>query len=86
MCGIAGFIDFKKTSTRVELEAMTHTLAHRGPDGSGTFFEENNAFQLGLGHRRLAVLELSELGKQPMNWLDFTIVFNGEISMKFVTN
>ena len=79
MCGIAGFIDFKKTSTRVELEAMTHTLAHRGPDGSGTFFEENNAFQLGLGHRRLAVLELSELGKQPMTWLDFTIVFNGEI-------
>ena len=79
MCGIAGFIDFKKTSSRVELEAMTHTLAHRGPDGSGTFFEENNAFQLGLGHRRLAVLELSELGKQPMNWLDFTIVFNGEI-------
>lgn len=79
MCGIAGFIDFKKTSSRVELEAMTHTLAHRGPDGSGTFFVENNAFQLGLGHRRLAVLELSELGKQPMTWLDLTIVYNGEI-------
>jgi len=79
MCGIVGFIDYNRKSSRGVLQAMTNTLAHRGPDGDGIFFNEKETFQLGLGHRRLAILELSELGKQPMSWLDLTIVFNGEI-------
>ena len=79
MCGIAGFVDYSRKSTRNDIQAMTDTLAHRGPDGDGIFFKENESFQLGFGHRRLAILELSELGKQPMTWLDITIVFNGEI-------
>lgn len=79
MCGIAGFIDFSSNSSQPVLEQMTHSLEHRGPDGFGTDFQQTSSYQLGLGHRRLAILELSELGKQPMIWKDYHIVFNGEI-------
>lgn len=79
MCGIAGFIDFNGASSEQDLEGMTHALAHRGPDGFGTFIHGTSEYKIGLGHRRLSILELSELGKQPMNWNEFTIVFNGEI-------
>lgn len=79
MCGIAGFIDFKGASSEQELEDMTHSLEHRGPDGFGTFIQGTSEYKIGFGHRRLSILELSELGKQPMSWNQFTIVFNGEI-------
>lgn len=54
---------------------MMKELQHRGPDGKGTFFDD----QIALGHTRLAILDLSERGKQPMTDGDHTIVFNGEI-------
>lgn len=79
MCGIAGFIDFSKTSSNQDLEQMTHRLEHRGPDGFGLDFQQKEHYSIGLGHRRLAILELSELGKQPMSWNHYQIVFNGEI-------
>jgi asparagine synthase (glutamine-hydrolysing) len=79
MCGIAGFIDFKGASSEQELEDMTHALEHRGPDGFGTCIQGTSEYKVGFGHRRLSILELSELGKQPMSWNQFTIVFNGEI-------
>lgn len=79
MCGITGFIDFKLNSSSAILDQMTDSLEHRGPDGRGTFFKEENDFQLGLGHRRLSIIELTELGKQPMFWENWVIVFNGEI-------
>lgn len=79
MCGITGFIDFNSASSEFDLEQMTHSLEHRGPDGFGTFIHGTAHYKIGLGHRRLSILELSELGKQPMNWNHFTIVFNGEI-------
>lgn len=79
MCGIAGFIDFSKTSSNQDLEQMTHRLEHRGPDGFGFDFQQKEHYSIGLGHRRLAILELSELGKQPMSWNHYQIVFNGEI-------
>lgn len=79
MCGITGFIDFKGASSEQELEEMTHSLEHRGPDGFGTSILGTSEYKIGLGHRRLSILELSELGKQPMEWNEFTIVFNGEI-------
>lgn len=79
MCGIAGFIDFSGRSSRETLVSMTDTMVHRGPDGSDYLFVEEPIAQLGFGHRRLAILELSELGRQPMTWNQFTIVFNGEI-------
>ena len=79
MCGIAGFIDFNGASSEPELEGMTHALEHRGPDGFGTFIHGTSSYKIGMGHRRLSILELSELGKQPMTWNEYTIVFNGEI-------
>lgn len=79
MCGIAGFIDFNGASSETDLEQMTHSLEHRGPDGFGTVIQGNSEYKIGLGHRRLSILELSALGKQPMSWNQFTIVFNGEI-------
>lgn len=80
MCGITGFIDFKQRSTEQQLVDMTNSLAHRGPDGCGTFFQENeNNCVIGLGHRRLAIIDLSENGKQPMEWNGWVITFNGEI-------
>lgn len=58
-----------------DLKLMMKELQHRGPDGRGTFIDD----QIALGHTRLAILDLSERGKQPMTDGDHTIVFNGEI-------
>lgn len=66
MCGISGFIDFSHQSSTDVLMKMTDTLYHRGPDGSGYEFFQANRFQIGLGHRRLSIIDLSETGKQPM--------------------
>jgi asparagine synthase (glutamine-hydrolysing) len=79
MCGITGYIDFQRKTTTDVLQKMTDSLEHRGPDGSGIWEYQHDHFSLGFGHRRLAIIELSELGAQPMHWQDYTIVFNGEI-------
>jgi asparagine synthase (glutamine-hydrolysing) len=79
MCGISGFIDYTKHSTSEVLVKMTDTLYHRGPDGSGYEFFQTNNYQLGFGHRRLSIIDLSEAGKQPMNFKHLWITFNGEV-------
>lgn len=79
MCGIAGFIDFNRQSSKNILETITNTLSHRGPDGFGYEFFEHSNYQLGLGHRRLSIIDLSETGKQPMQFKNFWITYNGEI-------
>ena len=79
MCGIVGFIDFKNDTSREELENMTHVLTHRGPDAYGHENIELTNCQLGLGHRRLSIIDLSEGGKQPMQYGDYWICFNGEV-------
>ena len=79
MCGIVGFIDFKKRSSEKVLSEMTQTLQHRGPDGSGTELFNGDFAQIGLGHTRLAILDFSEHGKQPMNYNSLWLCFNGEI-------
>lgn len=58
---------------------MTSTLHHRGPDGSGTIVLDNEFAQIGFGHRRLAIIDLSETGHQPMQFEHLWICFNGEI-------
>lgn len=78
MCGIAGYINRQgRAVSPLVIEAMTDVIAHRGPDGSGHFFGEGFA----LGHRRLAILDLSEDGHQPMLAPNSgcVIIFNGEI-------
>ncbi len=79
MCGISGFIDFNQKSSSVLLQEITDTLYHRGPDGSGYEFIQTHKYQIGLGHRRLSIIDLSETGKQPMQFGTVWITFNGEI-------
>src|SRR6056300_282291 len=78
MCGIAGFIKLNGDSvTYPSVKAMTDSIAHRGPDGEGQWCENN----VGIGHRRLSIIDLSEAGHQPMLSLDNRYVFsyNGEV-------
>ena len=79
MCGISGFIDFNKKSDKNILKSMTDVLHHRGPDDSGYLFEELASCNLGFGHRRLSILDLSKHGHQPMFYDDLVITYNGEI-------
>lgn len=79
MCGIAGFIDFRHRSSQEQLVRMTDVLHHRGPDDSGYYFEDVAAAQVGLGHRRLSILDLSSLGHQPMLFQNLVMVYNGEV-------
>jgi len=77
MCGISGIIDKNRRSVpQQEIREMTDLVAHRGPDGEGFY----HAPGLALGHRRLAILDVSECGKQPMSYLErYVITYNGEI-------
>ncbi|MFL5291617.1 MAG: asparagine synthase (glutamine-hydrolyzing), partial [Myxococcales bacterium] len=79
MCGISGFLnrDPSRPADGELLARMTDVIAHRGPDGSGVHLDGPVA----LGHRRLAIIDLSSAGAQPMTNEDGTIwiVFNGEI-------
>ena len=84
MCGIFGILATNGTVPPLLLERATDSLAHRGPDDRGTVVIQANTaprLEIGLGSRRLAILDLSPLGHQPMqdlqtgNW----IVYNGEI-------
>jgi asparagine synthase (glutamine-hydrolysing) len=79
MCGIAGFIDFHQRSSSEILQKMTDTLSHRGPDGGGYEYFELAEAQVGLGHRRLSIIDLSAGGTQPMQYKNLWISFNGEI-------
>lgn len=79
MCGISGYIDFNKNTPIQSLNEMTDSMVHRGPDGAGYEHLDTPNAQIGLGHRRLSILELSELGKQPMLFENYWMTFNGEI-------
>lgn len=83
MCGIAGLFDrAAQTSApnlQAQVQAMTDIIAHRGPDGDGHWVDAEAG--IALGHRRLAIIDLSELGRQPMfsangRWV---VTYNGEI-------
>ena len=78
MCGIAGIIHFNgKEVTQNSLKVMTDAIAHRGPDAEGVWTNNN----IGFGHRRLAIIDPSEAGNQPMQSDDsrYSITYNGEI-------
>ncbi|MBO9592155.1 MAG: asparagine synthase (glutamine-hydrolyzing) [Niabella sp.] len=79
MCGITGFADFNQKSSREIVFQMAASMFHRGPDGQAEFFEQREDFQIGLGHRRLSIIDLSHAADQPMIYGDLVIVFNGEI-------
>lgn len=83
MCGIAGFFDANaRVSADVAVErvrAMSDALAHRGPDDSGAWVDQDAG--IALGHRRLSIIDLSSLGHQPMHSADgrYVISYNGEV-------
>ena len=79
MCGLVGFIDFTKKSSRENLVEMCDVIRHRGPDSGNYFFHESESFNIGLGHRRLSVIDLHETANQPMFYKDYIIIFNGEV-------
>jgi len=78
MCGITGIVSFDGTAIdEAVVRRMSDALAHRGPDGEGQWVERN----VGLGHRRLAIIDLSPAGIQPMLSADerYVLSYNGEI-------
>ncbi len=78
MCGIAGFVDFKGSKIDISLlKQATDAISHRGPDGEGHWHEDN----IGIGHRRLSIIDLSNLAAQPMISKDqrYVLSYNGEI-------
>ncbi|HET6891849.1 MAG TPA: hypothetical protein VFH31_12160, partial [Pyrinomonadaceae bacterium] len=83
MCGICGVWEYGSASTSVEstlVERMRDTMPHRGPDDTGVEILDNG--RLGLGFRRLSIVDLSPAGNQPMRGCadrNIRIVFNGEI-------
>ncbi|MBI1949741.1 MAG: asparagine synthase (glutamine-hydrolyzing) [Acidobacteria bacterium] len=82
MCGICGVFEFGKSGRVVEedtLIRMRDTMTHRGPDDAGVYLSADR--RVGLGHRRLSIVDLSPAGRQPMSNEDGTIwiTFNGEI-------
>jgi asparagine synthase (glutamine-hydrolysing) len=82
MCGITGLWcadSVPERAARERIDRMTATLAHRGPDASGSFFDRESG--IGFGHRRLSILDLSDAGRQPM-WSRsgrHCITYNGEV-------
>ena len=77
MCGICGVVALGRPAETTTVESMMQALAHRGPDGSGTF----SAPGVALGHLRLAIIDLSDAGAQPFASDDDTLqlIHNGEI-------
>jgi len=78
MCGIAGIFNLNgEPVSQVVLRKMTDAIAHRGPDGEGFYIDSF----IGLGHRRLAIIDLSPAGHQPMSTEDgnYIITYNGEV-------
>jgi len=77
MCGICGEFSFTRSVDVEGIKRMTDALIHRGPDDEGLFCKE----KIGLGHRRLSIIDLSSAGRQPMWTSDesLAIVFNGEV-------
>lgn len=79
MCGIAGKVSFtNKPILTSSLRAMGEAIRHRGPDSDGTYLSPDK--RVGLSFRRLAIIDLSPAGNQPMRYANrYTIVYNGEI-------
>jgi asparagine synthase (glutamine-hydrolysing) len=83
MCGLAGFIDTERATSADDLRScvrqMSFTLQHRGPDDEGHWVDP--ACGVAFGFRRLAILDLTENGHQPMTSASgrYTVMLNGEI-------
>ncbi len=79
MCGIVGFVDYRKELSGDQLEYATNLMYRRGPDSGNTLILNEKQFNVGLGHRRLAIIDDTVFGNQPMRYNGISIIFNGEI-------
>jgi len=81
MCGFTGFIDFNRKLTKGHLNTANDVLKHRGPDSGAVAFFETSEANIGLGHRRLSIMDVSSNGSQPMYSDDKSviIILNGEV-------
>jgi asparagine synthase (glutamine-hydrolysing) len=79
MCGIFGCVDYKGILTESMLRHCTDTMSHRGPNDAGYEVQFHKHAIIGLGHRRLSIIDLSSLGRQPMHFKHLSIVYNGEV-------
>src|SRR5215213_4076936 len=79
MCGIVGVASVRPVADRARLARMRDQMRHRGPDDAGEWWDESG--RVGLGHRRLSILDLSPAGHQPMAGASgrTRVVFNGEV-------
>jgi asparagine synthase (glutamine-hydrolysing) len=79
MCGIAGIVSVNPNEvSQHRLKLMTDSIVHRGPDGEGQWVSDDG--NVGLGHRRLSIIDLSDQSAQPMHYKErYKLVFNGEI-------
>ena len=78
MCGIAGFVNLDgRPVSPVLLKKATDAIIHRGPDGEGQWIDAH----VGLGHRRLSIIDLSSAGQQPMVSANnrYVLTYNGEV-------
>ena len=79
MCGILGIIDRDKNISKNKFKLANDSMILRGPDAGDVAFFEKEMYNLGLGHRRLAILDLDERSNQPFRDDDYILTFNGEI-------
>lgn len=79
MCGLVGFVDYKQKDIKQELISMVNSINHRGPNDFGIEIFNESEYVVGLGHKRLSILDLSAAGHQPMFLENLVIVYNGEI-------
>ena len=79
MCRINGIINSYSNNLQSNTIVMRDAMKHGGPDNGGIYYDES--ISLGLGHRRLSIIDLTEAGNQPMQSINglLTLIFNGEI-------
>lgn len=79
MCGLCGIVDYKNRIENRVLSEMIKTLAHRGPNNLDVKITESKICSVGVAHARLSIIDLSTAANQPMDYMQYTVIFNGEI-------
>ena len=77
MCGINGIIYKKNNPDILEVRKMNKAVKHRGPDGTGEWYDIKKGIY--IGHQRLSIIDLSKKAKQPMKKHNLVLSYNGEI-------
>lgn len=79
MCGFCGFINYSNNVLQETLKNMADVINYRGPDDAGYYDKKETNYHISLAHKRLSILDLTNLGHQPMCYENYVIVYNGEV-------